>query len=264
MGIKTWSLVSVTLFVWRNPETAFPLLSLKKEIIGFLSIAACVLVVWQYSSGKGLNCYVIHSLLSFELFDDAWFYSCVLPQELDLNMLRLVTWWSWSPLGPWLSCLPMQCRLVTCLCHPCSTLSLWPSVLRPSCTATTHGTWSRTGRRELSPWPSSLAPPSPIFSTPCCSSCPTWSSVCWPHAIPSAWHCHCSPSRWHFHWKDSSGVRASAKFLSGQPNSISCWGFSMFLALHWHQLVLCPNCEKSCRVRPHNSLFMPINSGCYE
>lgn len=29
---------------------------------------------------------------SFELFDDASFYSCVLPQELDLNMLHLETW----------------------------------------------------------------------------------------------------------------------------------------------------------------------------
>lgn len=215
----------------------------KKEKICLSAIAMYVLAVLQYFCGKGWSV-VIHPLLSFELFDDASLYSCVLPQELDLNMLHLEMWWSWSPLGPWPSCLPMLCRLVICLSHHCSTLSLWLSVLRPSCTATTRETWSLTSRRALSPWLSSSALRSPMFSTPCCSSYPTWFSVCWPHATPSAWHCHCSPSRWHFHWRGNFGVKTSTKFLSGQPNSTSFWGSSMFLELCWHQLVLCPNCKE--------------------
>lgn len=92
MGIRTWPLVSVTLFDWRNSEVAFPLLSLERrenKLLGhsYMCVGCSTIFLWE-----GLICYVIHSLLSFELFDDASFYSCVLPQELDLNMLPLETW----------------------------------------------------------------------------------------------------------------------------------------------------------------------------
>lgn len=89
MGVRTWPLVSLTLFDWRNSEAVFSLLSLEKRENMLLGHSyMCVgCFLWE-----GLICYIIHSLLSFELFDDASFYSCVLPQELDLNMLHLETW----------------------------------------------------------------------------------------------------------------------------------------------------------------------------
>lgn len=62
-----------------------------KEKICLSAVAMYLLAVLQYFYGKGWSV-VIHSLLSFELFDNASLYSCVLLQELDLNMLHSEMW----------------------------------------------------------------------------------------------------------------------------------------------------------------------------
>jgi len=92
MGIRTWALVSVTLIDWRNSEAAFPLLSLEKRENMLLSHSYMCAGHFTTFLWEGLVCYIIHPLLSFELFDNASFCSSVLPQGLDLNMLRLETW----------------------------------------------------------------------------------------------------------------------------------------------------------------------------